>query len=318
MKSTHVSKCAFAIALSFGLLISGQAHAETVLFGVARIGRNIDSTLYRIDTATGVATAIGSGIGFERVSGMDFDANTRMLYGTGERPDGSNKDVLFTLNTVTGVGTEVGPMQIETFPVSGITMSDISFRPSDRVLFGWTLPGFDRPNGFFGGLASIDISNGTATLIAYSTGILGDDGNGLAFLPSGELLLAGSSFPEGTNCTEGFGSTPDCDDVLHEIDTETAVASLRTTMDFPPAPEGVADDRDPRINAMNVDPETGKLFASVVYGFGGTASNFLGVLDPTTGTVTLIGPSVRGLDALAFGEKPAKAMPWLGLLLLDD
>lgn len=304
-----------------GILFASNAYAKTVLFGAAHIGPDGPSVLYRIDPLTGQAAAIGAGIDFERVSGMDFDPSTATLYATGQRSDGSNIHVLITLNTLTGVGTEVGPTGIESFPRPGFTMADITFRPSDNTLFGWNFPSLDRRNGFFGGFSRINTRTGTATLIAYATGILGDDGNGLAFLPAGDLLLAGSNFPEGSNCTEGFGSTPDCDDVLHNVNTANAVASLRTIMIFPPAPPNVVDVRDPRINAMDIDPDTGALFASVVYGFRDTATNFLGTLDPSTGVVTLVGLSVRGLDALAFTDpsvpKVIKSMPWLQLLLGD-
>ena len=54
------------------------------------------------------------------------------------------------------------------------------------------------------------------------------------------------------------------------------------------------------VNAMDVDPYSGTVFASVVYGVGGDKTNFLATLDPETGQVTLIGQAISGLDALAF------------------
>ena len=181
-------------------------------------------------------------------------------------------------------------------------MLDISFRPSDGTLFAWNAPSLNRPVKF-GGLSTINLGTGAATLIDHATGVLADDGSALAFSPSDQLFYAGSEDPGGTTCTNGWG-TLDCDDVLHIVDTMTAAASLHTTMTFPPAPAGVHDDGTPRISDMDFHPETGVLFASIKYGFGSTASSFLGTLDPGTGVVTLIGPMARGIDGLAFTDLP--------------
>ena len=273
------------------------------LFGVARVGPNSPSVLVLIEPLI-VVSQIGAGIGFERISGMDFDPTTGTLYATGERSDGSNRRVFITVDPVTGVGTEVGPTGLESFSgilgTSGGTFPDISFRPSDSTLFGFSFPGE--------GIATIDLVTGSATQVDFATfngelGFQANDGNGLAFSPSGTLFHAAGEEPTGRTCSGtpplGGGGAPGCPDLLHTVDPATSIATIFKELLFPPAPAGVVDDRDPRTNAMDFDPNTGILFASIVYGFGGTASNFLGTIDLATGVVTLLGPTVRGLDALA-------------------
>jgi hypothetical protein len=49
------------------------------------------------------------------------------------------------------------------------------------------------------------------------------------------------------------------------------------------------------VNALDFDPATGTLYASVRRDF----ANYLATLDPLTGTITSLGASQSGLDALA-------------------
>jgi len=66
----------------------------------------------------------------------------------------------------------------------------------------------------------------------------------------------------------------------------------------------------PRLNAMDVEPETGTLFASLNNKpRGGEPENYLTTVDVTTGEVTLIGQTVTGLDALAFVPIIIEAAP---------
>ena len=55
-----------------------------------------------------------------------------------------------------------------------------------------------------------------------------------------------------------------------------------------------------RLNAMDYEPDTGVLYASVNAGFRGSGPNFLATVDPNTGVVTNVGQSVNGLDAIAW------------------
>jgi hypothetical protein len=219
--------------------------------------------------------------------------------------------VLITVDTTTGVGTEVGPTGVEGF--SGIfggtdTFTDISFRPSDGMLFGFGLPGES--------IATIDLGTGAASQIAFATfngelGFQANDGSGLAFDSAGILFHAAGEELGGQTCSgsppNGGGGAPGCPDLLHTVNPDTSIATIFRELTFP------AGD-DPRPNAMDFDPATGTLFASIVYGFGGSATNYLGTMDISTGEVSLLGETSRGLDAIAFVEMSAVPVPaavWL-------
>ena len=91
-----------ALTALFVIAGAGRAHAETTLFGAGHIGSDGPSFLYWIDPATGRATPIGAGIGFDRVSGLEYDWTSGTLYGTGERTDGSDRHVLITIDPASG------------------------------------------------------------------------------------------------------------------------------------------------------------------------------------------------------------------------
>ena len=269
-----------------------------VIFGASHIGPEGNSTLHRINPLTGAATAVGSGIGFQRVSGMDFDPATGILFATGEREAGDlDVNVLMTINVNTGVGTEVGPTGVVDF--AGVfadpeffegVFSDLSFRPTDHTLFGFSFPGQ--------WVATIDLATGEATQLAFETvigdrGIEANGGNALAFLDS-VLVHAGSTgegFPESPSCA------PDCFSALHEIDLATDMATTFAALDFPFV-AGFHDHDVPRANGMDFHSASGTLFASIVYGFGGDRATFFGTIQQS-GDVTLIGQTKTGMDALA-------------------
>jgi len=177
------------LSICFILIVPGShtAFAQEI-YGAAYQGRDGLATLYRIDPLNGSATAIGSGIGFERVSGLAFHPSTGILYGIGERDaEPLDINVLITIDLVTGVGTEVGPTGTNAFqgvgsqPTSGIVM-DLSFRRYNQSLFGFAYPGE--------WVANFDPASGAGTQLAFSEefllrGLTGDSGNALAFLGTG-------------------------------------------------------------------------------------------------------------------------------------
>jgi hypothetical protein len=235
---------------------------RAALFGSAFSGPTGPSTFYSIDAETGAATAIGP-IGFTRVGAMAFDASGT-LYAIGRRPsDGRN--VLITINTATGAGTEVGLTGVETLGF-GDTISDISFRHSDGALYAYLEAG--------DGLGVINKQTGAVTALGRS--FVSCCGNGMAFSP-GDVLFHSN------------------EDSLHTLDQVTGRATLVTNMVFsPPA------DNDPRINGMDFQPATGILFGSLNDGFAGQPENYLVTVNTTTGVVTIIGRTVNGLDGIAF------------------
>jgi hypothetical protein len=278
-------------------LCTSISGAPPTIYGAAHIGREGDSILYTIDPQTGVATAVGNGIGFERISGMAFDPVSQTLYATGERLDDTH--VLIAIDRNTGIGAEIGATGVAAF--SGIfagedaTLTDISFRPSDLKLFGFSYPGQ--------WVAAVDIHNGTATQLAFESklgerGILANDGNGLAFLPGNLLVHAGS---DGPDSDQAESCAPNCESALHEINLATNQASTLVGLNFPVLPNIDNDLAVPRVNGMDFDPASGMLFASVIYksSEAGPGNNFFATVDPATGNVNLIGATIRGMDAIA-------------------
>lgn len=256
---------ALAVALA-GFVSAGPAAAVPVLYGAAYNGADGLSTFYSVNATSGAATAIGA-IGFERVSGMDFDPGTGVLYAVGERSDGSDVPVLITINLATGAGTEVAALNDGDPHLFGDAYTDISFR-SDGTLYAYLDPG--------DGLGTIDVVTGALSQLGY-TGA-GCCGNGIAF-SSGDVLYHAN------------------DVALNSLDQLTGAATPLAALAFP----GVQV--FPRVNAMDFDPATGTLYASVRRDF----ANYLATIDPITGTVSSLGASQNGLDALAvfFVPEPA-------------
>lgn len=249
-----------AVGLALGALgWAGAAGAVPVLYGAAYSGTDGLSTFYTVDAATGAASPIGA-IGFERVSGMDFDPTTGVLYAVGERGDGSDVPVLITINLATGAGTEVATLNGGAPHFFGDAYTDISFR-SDGALYAYLEPG--------DGLGTIDVVTGALSQLGF-TSATGCCGNGIAF--SGADLLHHAN-----------------DAALHALDAVTGASSVLASLVFP------GGQVFPRVNAMDFDPETGVLYASVRRDF----ANYLATVDPLTGDVTAIGSTQNGLDALA-------------------
>jgi hypothetical protein len=245
-------------ALAAALGWAGAAEALPVLYGAAYSGPDGLATFYSVNPTTGAATAIGA-IGYERVSGMDFHPGTGVLYAVAERDDGSDVAVLITIDTATGAGTEVAALNGGAAHFFGDAYSDVSFR-ADGTLYAYLDSG--------DGLGTIDL--GTGALTQLGTTNVGCCGNGIAFSGAGVLLHAN-------------------DTALHSLDQTTGAATQLALLGFP------FGQVFPRVNAMDVDPDTGTLYAAVRRDF----ANYLATVDPVTGAVSLIGGSQNGLDALA-------------------
>jgi len=256
---------AMVVTMMLAALPVAPASAQgPILYGAAHQGPDGPCTLYSISTTSGVATPIGP-IGFERVGGMDFAADGT-LYATAERADGTDTPVLITIAIVTGAGTEVGP--------TGMTgaIGDISFR-SDGVLFAFDAMGANHQ------LYTVDTTTGAAALVG-ATGLSFSGGNGIAFSPADVLYHSNR-------------------ENVHTLNQATGAATvLGAPVYSPPA------DDDPRMNAKDYRPGTGILFASLNDGDGEIIENYLATLDTATLVVTIIGPTVDGLDAIAFAPPP--------------
>jgi len=261
----------------FGLLLTllvpfamMDAYAAPALFGMAHIGSAGPSTLYSIDKGTGAPTPIGP-TGFERCSGMDFNTSDGTMYATCERL-GTSTIVLVTIDLITGIATEVGPSP-HTF---GGQIADLSFRNSDDKLYAYLEPG--------DGLGTVDIVTGAVTALG-TTGVF-CCGNGMAFTPPDILWHANSD-------TVGIPSTT-------TLGTLDQVSGLQT--DGPDLIFSPPMDAAKKINAMDWDDSTGTMFGSCndKTGPSDPPENHLCTVDLGSGVVTVIGPTVDGLDAIAF------------------
>jgi uncharacterized repeat protein (TIGR01451 family) len=251
--------------IATGLAFSGPIVQQCTLgqlYGAAHQGADGPAVLFQINPNNGAATMVGP-IGFERVSAMDFGPGGT-LFATGERMDGSDTNVLLTIDPCTGAGTEVGPTNV-TGTGFGDVLADISFRRADGVLFAYIESG--------DALGTINTATGALTAIG-ATNTAGCCGNGIAFSSNDTLFHAN-----------------DVD--LSTLNQTTAQETVVAPLAFPP--EG---DNRPRINAMDFRSDT--LFGVLNDGSSGAPENYLTTINTMSGAVTLVGPTQGGLDALAF------------------
>lgn len=238
---------------------------DTNLVGAASTGGGA-STLYGIEPATGAATSIGP-IGFKGVSGMDFDS-TGVLYATGA--NSSDNQVLIIINPCTGAGTEVGLTNIGFDKIS-----DIAFRKSDNVLFAYKEPGED--------VGTINLTSGALTVFGNSgLGPVTNNccGNGIAF-SSSNILYHGN------------------DEALHTLDQGSGVATTLGSLTYSAFVDGTTPGTRP--SAMKFKPRSQSLYAAIKdNNFGFASEDYFGIINITTFHTTVLGPTVSGLDAIAW------------------
>lgn len=265
-----IARIVASVLLSAWLAVTAYAQTSTI-YGSAFAGSGGAATLYTIDPATGVATAVGP-IGFAQVGALAFALDGSTLYGVGF-DSGSGESILITIDTATGAGTLVGSLGVTDFA------QDIAFRPADGTLFAYVE----------GSIYTINVGTGAATLV----GDTGDfpDGNAIAF--QGSTLLLSNSGGGGANGT------------LQSINQSTGAVSDVVDLTYA---SGFSTD-NPRAAGMKFDPATGTLFAAIITGSGGTSTRYLGTINTTTGAVTDVGTSVAGLDAIAIAGIAPPAAP---------
>lgn len=171
------------------------SHPCASIFGCNGAGFT-NSTLFRINPATGVGTPVGP-MGIERCGALAFDPISGNLFAVGIDPFTFDNS-LYTVNPTTGATTLIG--------LTGMSRTnDISFR-SDGTLFSYHHP----------------VSAGTMSTISGSVNVLGSpgfttNGNGMTFDLSDTLLHAGGSD-------------------LRVIDQITGSGSLLSPLSFPSDP----------------------------------------------------------------------------------
>jgi hypothetical protein len=249
------------VSLSLLASLAGRAEAE-ILYGANGQNGNPATNLYVLDPATGAPLSTVGPIGFA-VTGMSFSPTNGVLYGV-TAPKGNAPRDLITINTATGAGTLVGPL--------GVSMDDIAFG-RDGTLYGWSgrISGSD--------LYRINVATGAATKVGEA-GIT-DIGVGFSISPAGTPFLAAAG----------------ASGALRTVDLTTGAVTTVATLSGAPFPTG-------SIDAFAFD-EAGVLLgvnlADVSPGRPGTPPDpaFFISVDPVTGAITPLGPTVPGLDALA-------------------
>jgi len=284
-----------------------SAQSQPELFGATFSGKDGPATLHAIDASTGAATPIGP-IGFERCSALGFDTVSEILYGVCQRTDpsappelpdddGVEPWVLVRIDPSTGAGTEVGP----TAPVPASdsqdkgAITDVAFcGPFGSLPAGTLFAADGAPN--VQSLNSIDVMNGMGARIGLNGSASG--GNALACSPDGPLLHFNSD--GGSIRWQQYNE----DTITGELNGSMGlVANVALPAIVPSGCIG-------RLNAAALDPAAASLpvgsgrlvFASLNCGLGGTGQNFLVRLDVDSPSAVahVVGPTVDGLDAVAF------------------
>ena len=216
---------------------------------------------------------------------------------------GQSTSNLFTLNTSTGaLATTIGPI--------GFGITGLAFHPTTGVLYGSTNhnSGASPDN-----LITINTTTGAGTVIGpFGGGCRVAD---LTFTSDGTLygwcepatddlvtinLTTGAATVVGSSGLSTFGSgiAASSSDVLYfagEGDTGNLYTISRTT-GLPTTTVALNGLGDVPINALSFDG-SGVLYACIG-NFGGSTT--LATINPATGVITNIGPSVNNMDAIAF------------------
>lgn len=265
----------YALAGAFALGLALPVHAA--LYGAR--GAGSAGELYILDPTTGaVLTDIGAthdaANGNYGITGMAFSPATGVLYASADNKS-AGPGSLLTINPATGLVTVVGSFNLP----AGNTMTDLSFDPTSGKLYGISSTGGSN-------LYTVNTLTGAATEVAAS-GISFTEGGGIAVNSTGVIYAA---------------------PIPGEFGTYDGTSGAYTHVGSAAPVVGVAPNHGFVALAFNG--------TDVLYGvnLGGSGKvTHLATIDPATGTVTDVGPSVTGLDALAFSPVPEPGTAGLAL-----
>ncbi len=254
------------------LLVSVDLAQSQILYGAAtgqEFG-NAPSSLYMINPTTGDANLIGP-IGFNGVTGLEYLPDGRLI-ASANADEGATVAVLIEINKDTGAGSLIGVLgNSSNFDECG-RMPDVAYDSNSGLLFGYS----DSCNGNTEGLYVINQNNAQVAFVGPSG--FNDGGNGLAVDPSGTI----------------FGTPIDADGLI-TLNRSTGAGTV--------IPESVGNVPN-AINAMDFNPENGVLYGSFkdfddIIG-NGNRQSYLVTINTSDGTITVIGQTVLGLDAIVF------------------
>jgi cysteine-rich repeat protein len=269
--------CEFEGGLVAAICGNGQQQVSTSnpscpfdIYGTTTDGPEGPSNLVGFNLSNnGEGTIIGVlGPDIERVSAIDFNKDG-VLYGVGENSVDGDASVLFTINCQNADITIIGNTGIASLNGMNDVITDIDFDSFGR-LSAIVATSTDTFFGFIDPLTGVYTNVGDTETFT--------SGNGLASSP----------FPN-DNLYQAAGRE------LFEIDRATGESHFLTELIFPDP----AND-NPAINAMDNDPLTNIIYASVNDG-----ERFLAVINPATSDVSLLSleEAPDGLDGVTVNRR---------------
>jgi Ca2+-binding RTX toxin-like protein len=253
------------------LVFAAPASAQAVgdeLFAADGGGGNLDTTLYKVNPATGARMETIGEIGFS-VTGLAFDPTTGTLYGSTTSNDPTEPGSLIRINTDTGAGTLVGPAGTRIITGCTTGTADITFT-TDGTLYGWTECSDD--------LVLINKTTGVGTVVGDSG--FGSYGSGLAADPDDNTLWLAPDGADGEYFT---------------VSRTTGLLTSQGTLDG-------NDDGSISALAWTCDGET--LYGSHNIEFTAPSTRELVTIDTPTDSISTIGPSDQEQDAIAWDCAP--------------
>jgi hypothetical protein len=253
------------------------------------------SNLYIIDPSTGTSTLIGSMVNDFDCSALSVAGGT--LYAGGE--DATGVVSLFTVDTTTGVATEIGNSK-QGACGSGHFMSDMTFSPGG-TLFAL----FVSPGGAVSGvpcLGKLNPSTGVETDIGPATG-MHQAGTGMGYDPLTTKLYA-TDLLNLYSLNTGTGAAT----VVGPLTGGVNGVGICSTVPFSPAP-GITLPRAQPIEDLKTNA------AGTIFGILNCGAGFLGpppvnylITLSTGGAITVVGQFMDGsgtaiqMDGLAFTD----------------
>ncbi len=222
----------------------------------------------------------------------------------------------YHVDPLTGAGTYIGPVGFERLSGMDADAAGRLFATSvDPVTNRSTFIAVDSLTGVGTTVGRIDLGYGfalpglsfrAANGLFYSWAI--DSSTILALDPSSGLVVATAPL---SCCGDGNGIAFSSSDVfyhatgdpLETIDPLTGMVTSSVAMTFSPP----ADDF-PRFSSIDFHPVTGELFGALN---DDSPENYLATIDLVTGVVTIVGPSVGGLDGLVWAPLIDADFDWL-------
>ena len=257
------------IAAALAAVLSALALTATPALGQGQlIGGRVGRQVYNVNASTGAASGPRTTGGTGGLLGLATAADGT-LYGLnsgGASSTGRSAGQLVTIDPATGATVAIGSLGL-----TSLSEGDLAFDPTTGTLYGVS----NEQDQFDRRLFTINTATGASTdlgnITRFGAIVNSSDFSAMAFTADGSLLLLDTFM-----------------DRLYTVDKATAEVSA--AVDLSTDLGGVA--------GMVFDRDAGTLYVAD----GSDAASNLYTLNPTSGTLTLIGPTgvAGGLSGLAF------------------